>query len=253
MEGNAVEPKKPSLIHRLFIRNREGGHPLAMEPSGERESVENGRGASVPSGSTALAEPPERLSKKEETAIRIQEGFQDLSSLLKTIGQKLDVQNGRGLDLAEQVRPLPPLLHRLSEQLELGRETSIGLRDSLKGLETASNAQIDFLRKVDSNHRQMVETFDTAQKRALNVFYKAQKETYEVFRKHQESQSRQFEDIMVKTQKSFTKMLVIFFVAILVAVSAAVVVARGAAPVGEPSAAPAIEREGAGLPSDRPR
>lgn len=249
-----MDPKKPSLLHRLFIRNREAGHPLAMEPSDHAESAVNGHGSShAAAAATALAEPPpvempERLSKKEETALRIQEGFSDLSGLLKTIGSKLEVQNARGVDLVEHVRPLPPLLNRLSDHLESQRETSVALRDSIRGLESASHSQVEFLKKVETGHRQMVETFEKAQSRALNVFYKAQKETYEVFKKHQESQSRQFQDIMVRTQKSFTKMLVIFFVAILVAVSAAVVIARtaGAAAPQTPAGATggtSLERE----------
>lgn len=252
-----MDPKKPSLLHRLFIRNREAGHPLAMEPSLHEESAVNGHGPAT-MAATALADPPpvempERLSKKEETALRIQEGFQDLSGLLKTIGSKLEVQNARGVDLVEHVRPLPPLLNRLSDHLEAQRETSVALRDSIRGLESASQAQVEFLKKVETGHRQMVDTFEKAQSRALNVFYKAQKETYEVFKKHQETQSHQFQDIMVRTQKSFTKMLVIFFVAILVAVSAAVVIARtaGAAPPSTTSA-PALEREPApGEPGPR--
>ena len=245
-----MDPKKPSLLHRLFIRNREGGHPLALEPSESPESATNGHGA------TAIAEPPppqpieapERLSKKEETALRIQEGFSDLSGLLRNIGTKLETQNARAVDLAEQVRPLPPLLNRLSDHLESQRETSVALRESIRGLEASSQAQTEFLKKVEAGHRQvvqMVETFEKSQHRALNVFYKAQKETYEVFKKHQETQSRQFQDIMVKTQKSFTRMLVIFFVAILVAVSAAVVIARTSATPASPpgTGGAAIERE----------
>lgn len=219
-----------------------GSPPPASTPS--RFSTESSRLASTnnpPSLKPTKGGKSEGLlSRKDDVAVRFQEGFRDLGNLLQNINHKLEEHNDTNRILVENVRPIPGLLSRVSDQLQEQQETSVALNKTLGELRDASENQTTLMRGIGESQKLTVDSFQKTQTRALNAFYRAQKETYDVFRKGQVAQAKQFESALVKTQRNFTRMLMIFFAAVMVAVTAAVIFSR-------PTPGPAEAATGTGI------
>ncbi len=175
-----------------------------------------------------LTRSPLDLGRKEreDVASRFQEGFRELGSLLKNVNDKLSDHNETNRVLVESVKPLPKLLDKVTDQLEEHRKTSADLRDTLSDMRDTSEKQIVLMKGMGESHKLTVDAFQQTQTRALNAFYRAQKETYEAFKKGQANQSKQFESAILKTQKSFTRMLMIFLAVVMIAATGAVIMGQ---------------------------
>jgi len=171
--------------------------------------------------------PATRISRKEETTVRLKEGFDNLSNLLANINSKLEHQKDQSSDLTSHVRDLPDLLRGVHQQILGQQQTFSALRDTLIGVERAIDGQSNSLRELESGFKDTIQRFHGSQDRALETFQSAQRDTLESFRRSQERQCRQFEEVLRQTQHSFTKLLVLFFAATMGAVLLAILFSRG--------------------------
>jgi hypothetical protein len=228
---------KPSITEILF--RRKGG----PEPAEE---------APAPSGETVTALLPDRLgdrrlNRKEETAQKLSEGFDDLSGLLKSINQKLEDSNDRGRMLADSIDELPEVLRSIpetnraqieflgtiSKQLDLQTVRSgeliehfRSLPEILKSIPASQQAHAEQLQSIaaqlsENSTRQMGQfqglqksqqqalvAFQSTQNKSLNLFHKAQQQSLSMFKGSQAMQSRQIEEFMARTQRSLKWTLV---------------------------------------------
>lgn len=203
-----------------------------------------------------------KLTPKEETTLRITEGFGELSGLLKTISSKMDRENESRRELAGQLRELPGIVRQIPQatqaQTEVLRSISAqmeqqnratqsfmerfgALPEVLKELPETARLQADVLKKmaqemeiqnssvshslneINTASKESLASFKATQNKALNIFYKAQKETLIAFKRSQEEQARQFQRFIHSALKSNSKMLLIFFLAVMVVIAGALV------------------------------
>jgi hypothetical protein len=230
---------RPSITEILFQRS---GPPPAGETSG-------GVGTGLESsGYSAPAVVPERkISKKEETAQKISEGFDNLSGLLKNIGEKLETGNERSHALGESIEGLPAVLdtipetnraqidflNTISKQLDMQSRRSGEMMEKFDALpailesipasqeqqskqlktisrllnETTGN-QLEFMEKADQRQSEVLESFQTAQKRSLNMFHNAQQESLAAYQRSPEQQSEQLSRLVENNNRSMNRVLV---------------------------------------------
>ena len=187
-----------------------------------------------------------RVSKKEETAQKISEGFDNLSGLLKSIGSKLEDGNVRGKALADSIEGLPEVLRSIpetnraqieflgtiSKQLDLQTsrsgefiehlrtlpeilksipESQLRQSDQLKEiaglLSDTSQKQIDYAKSVQQAQQATVSAFQTAQNKSLNMFHKAQQQSMTTFQGTQTEQSLHLQDFIDRTHRSMNRVL----------------------------------------------
>ena len=231
--GEAV--LRPSITEMLFRRRNPAEDDARPQESGESRALVADR----------LVEKP--MSRKEETAQKISEGFDSLSGLLKSINEKLDTGNERGRVLADSIEELPEVLRSIpetnraqieflgtiSKQLDLGnarsgelmeqfrslpeilrnipesqRQTAEQLREIATLLSEGTGKQLDWMRTAQEGQQAALNTFQSAQNKSLNLFHKAQQQGLSMVRGAQQEQSRQIQEFLVSSQKSMSRVLI---------------------------------------------
>jgi hypothetical protein len=224
---------KPSITEILFRRRTS----IDEEGIPQTESHEAGTAVSE----TALER---RVSKKEETAQKISEGFDNLSGLLKSIGSKLEDGNERGRSLADSIEGLPEVLRSIpetnraqieflgtiSKQLDLQttrsgefiehlrtlpeilanipesqRQQAEQLKEITSLLTETSQSQIDYAKSVQKAQQATVAAFQSAQNKSLNLFHKAQQQSISTFQGTQTAQAQQMQAFIERTQRSMNR------------------------------------------------
>jgi hypothetical protein len=270
---------KPSFIKRIFSLGRSeetaeaatateaaaSGETLAASASGEAaaqpsitEILFRRSGPPPTEGEETVTEESRavvqektgerKISKKEETAQKISEGFDNLSGLLKTIGEKLETGNERKGALQDSIEGLPEVLesipetnraqieflNTISKQLDLSNSRSGEIMEQFKALpailesipasqeqharqlrqisrmlsDTAGN-QLDFMKEAEERQSEALESFQSAQKRSLNLFHNAQQESLAAYQKSQDAQRKDMTRMVENSHRSLTRVLVI--------------------------------------------
>ncbi|MEN8151009.1 MAG: hypothetical protein ABFS86_14400 [Planctomycetota bacterium] len=234
--GSADPADRPSITEILFRRSGPPPH-----------DGESGGGAGVEVENAPAVVPERKISKKEETAQKISEGFDDLSGLLKNIGEKLETGNERNQTLNESIEGLPAVLdaipetnraqieflNTISKQLDMSNRRSGEIMEQFSTLpailesipasqeqqsnqlktisrllsETTGN-QLEFMEKTEKRQGEVLESFQTAQKRSLNMFHNAQQESLAAYQQSQEQQSEQLSRLVEHTNRSMTRVLI---------------------------------------------
>lgn len=188
-----------------------------------------------------------RLTRKEETAQKITEGFENLSGILKSINQKLEAGNERSRGLADSIEELPEVLRSIpetnraqveflgtiSKQLDLQtvrsgelmekfqslpeilrsipaaqREQAEQLRELMGLLTTSAETQMNSLKAMQKAQGATLTAFQNTQNKSLNAFHKAQQQSLAVFKRSQENQARQMQEFVERTQRSTNRVLI---------------------------------------------
>ncbi len=197
-----------------------------------------------------------QLSRREETAQKLTEGLDNMSSLLKGINEKLDSGNERGRALVDSIEDLPEVLRsipetnraqieflgtisrqldlqsvRTSEMMDqfqsiptLQREQTEKLGDIAERLEENSEAQRSHLEGAREAQQANLQVFQNAQNKSLNLFHKAQQQSLSMLKGAQAKQARQLEQLVVNTQKSMNRVMIacVAVVGVVIAGAAAV-------------------------------
>jgi len=226
---------RPSITEILFRRS--GPPPVQAD---ERETDD---------AQTVLPEKAgeRKISKKEETAQKISEGFDNLSGLLKSIGEKLETGNQHNQSLTDSIEGLPAVLdsipetnraqidflNTISKQLDLSNRRSGEIMGHFSNLpailesipasqeqqskqlkqisrllsETTGN-QLDFMMKAETRQGEVLESFQKAQKRSLNLFHNAQQESLSAYQHSQEQQSESMAQLVTSSNRSMNRVLI---------------------------------------------
>jgi hypothetical protein len=192
--------------------------------------------------------PARQVSKKEEMAQKLTDGFDNLSMLLKGVNLNLESSSSRAEKLASDFEGLPGVLKSIPEtnraqieflgaisrQLDVQNSRNTELVDSLKSLpdlleiipegnrvQTEQLAQI--ADHINSNSKTQLQQFQAVQKaqdatfvalrnsqnKSITLVTKSQEAALSVFKQSQASQARQIQTLIDRTQKSLNKTLMV--------------------------------------------
>ena len=197
-----------------------------------------------------------QLSKREETAQKLTEGLDNMSSLLKGINEKLDAGNERGRALADSIEDLPEVLRSIPEtnraqieflgtisrQLDVQSARASEMMDHFQALPTIQREQTEKLgmiaerlEQTSATQREHLEgsqqaqqanfqVFQNTQNKSLNLFHKAQQQSLTMLKGAQARQARQLEQLVVNTQKSMNRVMIACAVVVGVVIAGAAAV-----------------------------
>ncbi len=235
--GSGEAALRPSITEILFRRR-------SQPEAGEAETgtkTETGEQELVPDRAGER-----RVSRKEETAQKISEGFDNLSGLLKSISEKLETGNARGRALHESIEGLPEVLKSIpetnqaqieflgtiSKQLDLQTTRAGELVNHLKTLpeilrslpdtqerlvkqltglgeklERDTENQLAYMRGAQKAQQASLVAFQNTQNKSLNLFHKAQQQSLAVFKHAQAEQAGQIRELIEMSQRSMMRVL----------------------------------------------
>jgi hypothetical protein len=228
---------RPSITEILFRRR-----------GAEGEDEEAGSTALVPDTTAER-----QLSRREETAQKLTEGLDSMSSLLKGINEKLSAGNERSRALVDSIEDLPEVLRsipetnraqieflgtisrqldvqsvRTSEMMDqfqaiprLQREQTEKLGEIAERLSDTSAAQRQHLEGVQQAQQANLQVFQSAQNKSLNLFHKAQQQSLAMLKGAQDMQARQLEQLVASTQQTMNRVMITCVVVVSVVIAGA--------------------------------
>ena len=198
------------------------------------------------------AKPPvvtgKPLSKREETAQKLSEGFDNLSDLLRSVNGNLEASGERSEKMAQDLEGLPEVLKQIPEtnraqieflgaisrQLDVQNSRNSELADSLKSLpellqiipegnrhqaeklaqiadhlSVSSQTQAEQFRAVQKAQDATFVALRNSQNKSINLVNKSQQSALTVFKQSQASQARQIQSLIDRTQKSMNKTVLV--------------------------------------------
>ena len=84
-----------------------------------------------------------KISRKEETAIKISEGLNELSQLMRCVGEQLDTHHRERVDLNEAMKPLHEFLSGYPQAAEQSTRALEAIRDEVVEQRKSSNALLE--------------------------------------------------------------------------------------------------------------
>ena len=194
------------------------------------------------------AKPPvvtgKPLSKREETAQKLTEGFDNLSNLLENVNTNLEAAGDRSERMANELEGLPEVLKQIPEtnraqieflgaisrQLDVQNGRNTELAESLKSLpdllqiipegnrhqaeklgqisdhlSESSRDQAAQFRAVQKAQDATFVALRNSQNKSITLVNKSQQAALTVFKQSQASQARQIQSLIDRTQKSMNK------------------------------------------------
>lgn len=233
------EEKKGGLFSRLFHKA-----PAKADPKFDAGRTATERGTAA-ADSAANARKTQnfptivrKVSKKEETAIKISEGLNELSQLVRCVGDQLDTDGKSRAEIAQAVEPLkefltdyPVTAERSNKALEGIREEVVtqrksaeallekvsALPDSIRELPAVGKQQVTILqgvlRNVEEHNRKLTQVLNTVENattknvEAIRDMKDLQQEALEVMTRNQQETYREFDRRSLRQQKEVAGML----------------------------------------------
>jgi len=185
-------------------------------------------------------------AKKEEMALKLTEGFDNLGKLLKNVNENLEASGERAERMAQELEGLPEVLKQIPEtnraqveflgaisrQLDVQNSRNAELSENLSSLpellkiipeghQTHAEKLGMIADQIATNSRSQLQQFQAVQKaqdatfvalrnsqnKSINLVNKAQQSALTVFKQAQASQARQVQTLIDKTQKNLHRTL----------------------------------------------
>ena len=234
---------KQSIVSRLFGFGRKKGAP--EEEAGEAEEAGFARtddesdDVHVPEQVIKIRTSPVR--KKDEAIHAIGESFRELTSLLGSVSDRLDRQDSRGVDLAEQLKELPDYLqtlprlheeqnralrslgesvsgagqalHAISEHVTEGTEAVHSVAAAMtripEEMREHAQAQEEAIRKVATAQHQTAKVLHHGHQKSLQLFHQATQKTLQTVQKSSRRQQKQMQEILAASVSNMKRMFIL--------------------------------------------
>ncbi len=228
---------KESIVSRLFGF----GKKRKQEPA-PRAPVEGGFARTDVSDAVEGEDPiitvPEQVirvrtsSRKDEAVTAIGESFRELSTMLSSVNERLDRQDGRAGELTEQLSELPEYLRalpRLQEEqnsaLGAVAKAQEGQTRAVEGMSAALERIPDALRDSTAAQEQAIRKVAAAQQQTAKVMHHGHQRSVQAFQqatqKSLQQQQRQVDRMLAASHRMF--LTTVIFMALTLATVAAVV------------------------------
>jgi len=266
-----------SFWNRLF--HRRSDHEGEGEKGVGRGAADaaRARGAGRRVGDGDFPTIVRKISKREETVVKISEGLNELSQLMRCVGDQLDRTNAERSDVREAVAPLreflaayPERAERHSRALEAIRDevathrrSSEALAERLAELPAVGKEQVTLLqgvlRNAEEQSRKLTEVLSTVEaasarnldalqdlrdvhREAIEVMTRTQQDTYKEFDRRNDRQQRDLVSMIGRTNRHHAVLMVVFLLVTLCAVSVAALLTKpgSGAPLTADNAKPEV-------------
>jgi len=235
------QPVNPKPQAKPSDESRVGGFLSRFfhkKPGFEEMKTPPARPERKPLGSDGLPTIVRKISRREETAIKISEGLTELSQLMKCVGDQLDTQQRERVDLSQAMRPLHEFLESYPKTAERSTAALEAIRDEVAEQRKSSNVLVEkiselpeairelpvvgkqqvtllqgVLRNAEEHNRKLTEvlaTVESATSRNVDAIHDLkdlQKEALEVMTRTQQETYREFDRRSNRQQKDLASMI----------------------------------------------
>ena len=227
---------KESIVSRLF-----GFGKKRKQEAAPKAPVEGGFARTDASdaidGEDPIITVPEQVirvrtsSRKDEAVTAIGESFRELSTMLSSVNERLDRQDGRAGELTEQLSELPEYLRalpRLQEEqnsaLGAVAKAQEGQTRAVEGMSAALERIPDALRDSTAAQEQAIRKVAAAQQQTAKVMHHGHQRSVQAFQqatqKSLQQQQRQVDSMLAASHRMFRTTVI--FMALTLATVAAV-------------------------------
>jgi len=227
------EARAGGFLSRFFQKK-----PAFEEKAGDKSRVEPVQAGSKPLAGDAFPTIVRKISRREETAIKISEGLNDLSKLMRCVGEQLDTHHQERLELNKAIVPLQEFLGAYPRAAEQSARTLEAIRDevveqgkhsrallekvsdlpgAIQELPAVGKHQVTLLqgvlRNAEEHNRKLTEllaTVDSATSRnveAIHDLKDLQREALEVMTRTQQETYKEFDRRNSRQQRDLASMI----------------------------------------------
>jgi hypothetical protein len=231
--GKPDAPKAGGFLGRFFHRK-----PSEEDQSGEKPRVPRVAADKKPLAGDGFPTIVRKISRKEETAIKISEGLNELSQLMRCVGEQLDTHHEERVELNKAMVPLQEFLSAYpraaeqsaealeairSEVVEQGKNSRAlldkvsDLPEAIRELPVVGKQQVTLLqgvlRNAEEHNRKLTEllaTVESATSRnveAIHDLKELQQDALEVMTRTQQETYKEFDRRNNRQQKDLASMI----------------------------------------------
>ena len=235
--GKKKKPETAPEQEAGFARTENAGAAEAVADASDRSVSGSASGTADVADEPSITVPEQVIrirtsSRKDEAVNAIGESFRELSSVLASVNERLDRQDGRAVDLTEHLSELPEYLRalpRLQEEqngaLNAVAKAQEGQARAAEGMAQALERIPDAMRDGTAATEQAIRKVAAAQQQTAKVMHHGNQRSLDAFQettqKSLQQQQRQVDNMLEASRRMF-KTTVIFMAITLVAVVAVV-------------------------------
>ncbi len=236
VSGSIPEQTKSSgFLSRFFQKKEQGKGKDGRKDTGTAKTASPGKKPLARDGIPTIVR---KISKKEETAVKISEGLADLSQLMKSVGEQLDTHSQERVDLRQAMEPLQEFLgvypkaaerstlalEAIKDEVSEQRKSSESLLtkisdlpEAIRELPAVGKQQVTILqgvlRNAEEHNRKLTEVLATVESatsrnvEAIHDLKNLQQEALEVMTRSQQETYKEFDRRNHRQQKDLAGMI----------------------------------------------